>query len=99
MKKWIFRILKVAGVLVALYLIVALFAPGDYKVERERDYTVSKEILFEQVGLFENWLAWSPWAAKDPDAKYTTTDDGAVGAKQSWIGDPDSVGTGKYGCH
>ena len=94
MKKWIFRILKFVGAIAVLYLVVALFSPSEYRVECNHTYTTSKEVLFEQVGFFENWLAWSPWVAKDTAAKYTTTGDGAVGAKQSWIGNPDSVGTG-----
>jgi hypothetical protein len=38
---------------------------------------------------------WSPWAALDPNAKYTIEGpEFGVGAKQSWIGDPKTVGSG-----
>lgn len=95
MKKWIFRILKVLGVIVALYLIVALFAPSSYKVERSKTMTASAEIIYQQIAVFENWDAWSPWTEKDPSIVNTREgEQGVVGSKTSWVGDPDLSGTG-----
>lgn len=37
LKKWGFRILKVLGILILLYLIIGIVAPSDYEVERERN--------------------------------------------------------------
>lgn len=89
------RILTVLGVLVALYLIVALFAPSDFRVEREREFTASPEIIFEQVAIFQNWNNWSPWIEKDPTMKQAYEgQDGTVGAKYLWDGDPDISGKG-----
>ncbi len=94
-KKWLFRILKVLGVFVALYFIIALFMPGEYKVERTKEMTASSEVIFEQVSMFGNWEQWSPWAEKDPSATYSIAgEDGTVGAVQSWVGDPEISGTG-----
>ena len=94
-KKWAFRVLKVVGVIVALYFIIALFAPGDYRVERSKEMTVSPEFIYEQVSKFENWESWSPWIEKDPSATYSYSgESGTVGAISSWIGDPDLSGTG-----
>ena len=95
MKKWIFRVLKVLGVLVALYLIVALFAPSSYKVERSKDMTASAEVIYQQIAIFENWDAWSPWIEKDSSMKNTREGEaGTVGSKTSWKGDPELSGTG-----
>lgn len=95
MKKWIFRILKVLGIIVALYLIVALFAPSSYNVERKKTMTASAEVIYQQIAVFENWDAWSPWAEKDPSIKNTRTGEpGTIGSKTSWVGDPDLSGTG-----
>lgn len=94
-KKWAFRVLKVVGVMVALYFIIALFAPGDYRVERSKEMTVSPEFIYEQVSKFENWESWSPWIEKDPSATYSYSgESGTVGATSSWVGDPDLSGTG-----
>lgn len=95
MKKWIFRILKVLGVIVALYLIVALFAPSTYKVERSKDMNASAEVIYNQIAVFENWDAWSPWAEKDSSMVNTREGEaGTVGSKTSWVGDPEISGTG-----
>lgn len=95
MNKFLKILLKGLAVLVALYLIIALFAPADYKVERSKTMSASPEVIFEQVAYFNNWPNWSPWMEKDPGAKYEIEGtDGTVGAKYSWEGDPDLSGKG-----
>lgn len=96
LKKIIFGLLKVLLILVALYLIVALFAPGDYRVERSQTIEASPEIVYDQIAYFENWEKWSPWEEKDSTLVNTLTgEDGTVGATQSWTGDPELSGKGK----
>ncbi|MEO9532242.1 MAG: SRPBCC family protein [Crocinitomicaceae bacterium] len=95
MKKWIFRLLKLVGVLAAIYLIVAIFAPSSYRVERSRDIAASPEVIFEQISIFENWDAWSPWGEKDSTmTSVRTGEPGTVGSKTEWTGDPELSGTG-----
>ena len=93
--KWLIRIGKVIGIFVVLYFIVAVFAPSDYKVERTQEMAASPEAIYEQIYKFENWQAWSPWADKDSTLEFTIEgEDGTVGEKYSWEGDPDISGKG-----
>lgn len=94
-KKWIFRILKVLGVIVALYLVVALFAPGSYKVERSKEMMASPEVIYSLIGDFSEWDSWSPWVEKDPTLKMTRSGDPFTkGHKSEWEGDPELSGKG-----
>jgi len=96
MKKWIFRILKVVGVLVALYIVVAFFSPEGYKVERKRTIAASNEVIYSLVSNFDEWNQWSPWSEKDSTVVYEISgEDGTVGCVQSWVGDPELSGTGQ----
>ena len=95
MKKWIFRILKLVGVLALLYVVVAIFAPSSYRVERTKDMSASAEVIYEQIAIFENWDAWSPWGEKDSTmTSVRTGEPGKVGSKTEWSGDPELSGTG-----
>ncbi|MEX1000972.1 MAG: SRPBCC family protein [Crocinitomicaceae bacterium] len=95
LKKWSLRIVKVLVIFIALYVIVALFAPSDYRVERSKDMAASPEVVYDQIAYFENWQLWSPWKEKDSTLLNTLTgEDGTVGAKQSWVGDPELSGEG-----
>lgn len=94
-KKWLFRILKVLGVLVVFVLILSLIAPGSYKVERSKEMTASPEAIFAQIADFESWQAWSPWAEKDSTLKSKYSGEpGTVGHSTSWEGDSDLSGKG-----
>ncbi|MBD3637930.1 MAG: SRPBCC family protein [Crocinitomicaceae bacterium] len=94
-KKWGLRVLKVLGVLVALYLLVALFAPSTYEVERQKEMSASPEAIYSLISSFEGWDSWSPWLEKDPTIVNTLEgEDGTVGAKQGWTGDPELSGEG-----
>lgn len=95
MKKWILRILKLVGVLAALYLIVALFAPSSYTAEKEVTIEADSEVVFRLVSKFENWNDWSVWKEKDSTAVFTVDgEDGTIGCVQSWVGDPKLSGKG-----
>lgn len=90
------RIIIILGVLIGLYLIVALFSPSSYKVERTREIAASPEAVYSQISVFENWVKWSPWQEKDPQIEYSLTgEDGTVGCIQSWTGDPELSGSGE----
>lgn len=93
--KFLKRLFVLALVLAAIYLVLALFGPKNYKVERSRIMTADKEAIWEQVSSFENWPNWSPWQEKDPTVKNKFTGEmGEVGARMSWVGDEELSGTG-----
>ena len=84
-KKWLFRILKVIGVFAALFLILAIVGPSDYKVERSKEMTASAEVIYDQIADFSAWDAWSPWAEKDSTLVNTRSGEpGTVGHKTVW---------------
>lgn len=93
--KFLKKLLIVLIAIAVVYCVVGLFAPSDYKVERTREINAPAEVVFEQVSKFSNWDSWSPWKEKDSTASYTVTgEDGTVGAKYEWTGNPDVTGKG-----
>lgn len=80
--------------LMALFLIVALFAPKSYKVERSVFINAPKEVIMAQCKSLKATHEWSPWAEYDPHQKITYSGkDGEVGSSMHWEGN-DSVGVG-----
>lgn len=89
-------LVKILGGLVALIAIVfalGFVLPGKSHVERSTVIAAAPEMIYPYLSDFENFNAWSPWAARDPDAKYTITGAG-VGQKMSWTSDKPEVGSG-----
>ena len=89
------RILIIVLVLIAIPLIVALFVPKDYAVEREVVINKSKEQVFAYIKYLKNQDHYSVWATMDPNMKksYKGTD-GTPGFVSAWEGNKD-VGTGE----
>jgi effector-binding domain-containing protein/uncharacterized protein YndB with AHSA1/START domain len=88
-------------IVVALIVICALLAgigmllPRQVHVERSIVIDAPRATVFALVDGFKQFNKWSPWAALDPNAKYTREGpEFGVGAKQSWVGDPKTVGSG-----
>jgi hypothetical protein len=87
----------------ALYAVIALaivFFGGAYLLPRTVTVTRSIEVaappakVFAIVNSFKRFNEWSPWAGRDPNAKYEVTGpDAGVGSKMSWTGNRE-VGTG-----
>jgi effector-binding domain-containing protein len=91
------KIVKVIGLivvaLVAIFIVLGLIGPADYKVTRSIQIEAPVEIVVEQTSKFQNWSTWSPWAAADPEAKYTIENDTQEeGAKMTWDGEVSGVG-------
>jgi hypothetical protein len=81
--------------IVALIVLLALFAPKKYHVSRS--VTVNKPIaeVFDYIKYVKKQNEWSPWKKKDPNMKqeYIGTD-GEVGFVAKWEGNKE-VGTGE----
>ena len=85
----------VLGIIV-LALIVALFMPKKYAVERE--LTINKPIdsVFNYVKYLKNQNEFSVWTNIDPNMKSTFKGtDGTVGAISSWESEVKNVGIGE----
>lgn len=93
------KILKIFGivviVLIALFLIIPLFVPNEYKVEKSIEINKERSEVHNFMKYFSNFDKWSPWSEMDPDMKVEISgDDGTVGAQYYWKGN-DDVGEGK----
>ena len=89
------RLVAFLLVLIVALIGIAFFLPGSAHVERSVTVARPASVVFAVLNSYRRFNDWSPWAAKDPNAHYTITGPVAgVGAKQSWRGDPKTVGTG-----
>lgn len=65
------KALKIIGIivliLVALFFIVALFLPKSISMQESIVINKPASVIFKQVNNYQNWPAWSPWEATDPD--------------------------------
>ena len=87
-------IMIILGIIVGLFLIVALFLPATYTVERSLKIDQPVEKVYKTISSFSDRLKWDPWMEMDPDAIVTFTGpDSGVGASYTWDGE--IVGQGK----
>jgi effector-binding domain-containing protein len=90
------RIGIVLGVLIGIWLILALIAPASVHVERTTTVNAPSNVVYDQVNNFHNWKTWSYWDNID---KVTMKDsfsgpEAGVGAVHYWDSPNDSVGKG-----
>ena len=89
------RLIVFLLVLIIILIGVAFVLPGSAHVERSITINRPASEVYAVVNSYRRFKDWSPWSAKDPNAKYQVTGPVAgVGAKQSWQGDPKTVGSG-----
>ncbi len=82
-------------VLVVLLAGIGMLLPRQVHVERSIVIDAPRATVFALLDGFKQFNKWSPWAALDPNATYTREGpEFGVGAKQSWVGDPKTVGSG-----
>ncbi|MFH2095160.1 MAG: hypothetical protein ABIJ16_05620 [Bacteroidota bacterium] len=94
MKKFFKWFLIIIIAIIVIVLIVGLFLPKTYHVERSLTVQASYETIYAQVNTLKAMNEWSPWRDYDPDMKITYEgQDGSLGAKYHWEGNED-VGSG-----
>jgi len=87
-------LLGIGGLLILLTL-VAYLLPRSVHVERSTVIAAPRATVFTIVNSFTHFNKWSPWAALDPNAKYTYEGPVAgVGPRMIWVGDPSTMGSG-----
>ena len=90
------NILLVIIGIVVLILVVAIFVPKEYAVERAITVDLPASEVFEYVVLLKNQDNYSVWAQKDPNMKKTFTgEDGTVGFISAWDSEDEEVGRGE----
>lgn len=90
------NILIVFAVIAAITVIVGLFLPSEFKVEKSKIIDAPQEELFAQVNDVKNWNNWNAWNKIDPewDVKYSGETKG-TDAWYSWDSNDENVGSGK----
>lgn len=93
------KIIKGIGIVVvlllAVYLILALFGPSHCHVERTTMIKASPITVFDQINTLKNWKSWSYWDNIDPNMKSTYEGpESGVGAIHKWESDSEMVGKG-----
>ena len=85
----------IAMALFVAFIITGYLLPTHAYVERSITVDRPAKELFVIVNSYQNFEQWSPWAERDPNATYVITGpDSGVGARMSWSGEPNLVGTG-----
>lgn len=84
------------ALLIAIPLIVALFAKDEFNVSREITINRSKQEVWDYTKYLKNQNDWSVWGTMDPNMKVNFTgEDGTVGFISAWESEHDSVGKGE----
>jgi effector-binding domain-containing protein len=78
-----------------IFVGTGLLLPREVHVERNIAIDRPAATVFTVLNSFRHFEAWSPWASRDPAARYAFSGPAAgVGARLSWSGDPRLSGTG-----
>ena len=75
-------------IVLIIVVVVGLFLPSSYTVERSITIDADTQQVHEYVGDLEKWDDWTPWKEEDPSIVVTRGDKtSGVGASQYWVGD------------
>lgn len=78
-----------------IFFFIGIFLPRQVHIERQIEIQRPAATVFTVVNSYRTFPLWSPWADRDPGARYEFSGPVAgVGAKMSWSGDPRLVGEG-----
>ena len=88
------RLLLGVGLLFVLLIGVAFALPQEITVARSKVINAPESDVFPYVNSPKRFNEWSPWAARDPDMKYTFSGPAeGKGAKMEWSSDEFDTGS------
>lgn len=80
--------------LIASLLIIALFLPPTYHIEKTTIINSNVQKVMNRVADLTNYAAWNPWQQSDPGATGTISGDPqAIGHKYAWQGKKVGMGS------
>ncbi len=88
--------LIILGAIAFAVILLCIFAPTDFKLERDITINKPRNIVFAEIKFLKNHAKWNAWLKKDPSAKmeYKGTD-GTVGFISSWESENQELGIGE----
>ena len=90
------KIIITLAILIAIPLVVALFTPDSYDVEREVIINQPKSLVFNYVKFLKNQDEYSKWASMDPKMKKSFRGtDATIGFVSAWDSENPDVGKGE----
>lgn len=89
------RVGIVVLLLIAAFVVTGYLLPKQVHIERSITVERPATMMFEILNSYRHFNEWSPWAKRDPNALFTISGpESGVGARMSWVGDPQLVGSG-----
>lgn len=83
------------ALIVLAFVAVGQFLPAERSVQRSIVIERPQSLVFAVLNGYRHFNRWSPWAARDPRARYQYSGpDSGEGARMDWDGDPRVVGSG-----
>lgn len=74
--------------IIGVFLLVAVFLPSEYSVERSITIEKPAELVFSRVADFNYYNKWNPWSRTDPGIKTAVSGEPAKpGSKWEWDGE------------
>jgi len=82
-------------ILAAVFVVTGYLLPKQVHIERSIVIERPAPMLYELLNSYRYFNDWSPWAKRDPKAEFIVSGpESGVGARMSWVGDPQLVGSG-----
>jgi len=81
--------------LIAAFVVAGYSLPKQVHIERSISIERPVAMMYELLNGYRYYNEWSPWAGRDPKAEFVISGpESGVGARMSWVGDPQLVGSG-----
>ncbi len=88
------KILKVVAGLIVVFVVVGVFLPSTYTVQRATQISAPAELVYEHINNLKLSETWSPWGEGDTTMKITYSGPAAgVGAKGTWTSESSGKGS------
>ena len=89
------KVLLVVVILFGAFVVTGYLLPKQVHIERSIVIERPAVMVFELLNSYRHYEKWSPWSGRDPQAEFLVSGpESGVGARLSWHGDPQLVGSG-----
>lgn len=81
--------------LITAFVVTGYLLPSQVHIERSITIDRPVSMMYQLLNSYRYYEEWSPWVGRDPNAEFMTSGaESGVGARLSWTGDPQLVGSG-----